>query len=73
VTKGNLVITETGEVQGKIHTENLLLAGFLQGETVVNRKLEILTTGKFQGEAEMAILVVEGGAGFEGECRQKQK
>ncbi|HEY8391506.1 MAG TPA: polymer-forming cytoskeletal protein [Capillibacterium sp.] len=72
-TKGNLIISQTGAVQGKIAAENLLLAGTLQGETVVNRKFEILSTGKYQGQAEMAILVVEEGAGFEGECRQKQK
>ncbi|HEY8345612.1 MAG TPA: polymer-forming cytoskeletal protein [Bacillota bacterium] len=72
-TKGNLVISESGEAQGKIHAENLLLAGALQGETVVNRKMEILATGNFQGQAEMAILVVEEGARFEGECQQKQK
>lgn len=72
-TKGNLIISETGVVQGKIQAENLLLAGSLQGELVVNRKFEILATGKYQGQAEMAVLVVEEGAGFEGESRQRQK
>lgn len=73
VTKGNLIISETGEVQGKAQAENLLIAGALSGETTVIRKMEILATGSFQGEAEMAIFIVEEGAGFQGECRQNKK
>ena len=73
ITKGNLIISETGEVEGKTQAGNLLLAGVLQGETKVSGKMEILATGKFQGEAEMAIFIVEEGAGFQGECRQNIK
>ena len=50
-TRGNLYISETGEVEGKAQANNLLIAGVLQGETKVNGKMEILATGKFQGEA----------------------
>lgn len=73
VTKGNLYISESGEVEGKVQADNLLLAGVLHGETKVNGKMEILSTGKFQGEAEMSIFVVEEGARFQGECRQNKK
>ena len=72
-TKGNLIITETGEVHGKVEAENLFIAGFMQGETKIDRKLEVFATGNFQGEAEMAIFIVEEGAGFYGVCRQNKK
>ncbi|HHT48118.1 MAG TPA: polymer-forming cytoskeletal protein [Firmicutes bacterium] len=72
-TKGGVVISETGNVQGKIQAESLLLAGSFEGETIVNGKLEILATGKLRGQAEMAILIVEEGAQFEGESRQNKK
>ncbi|NLM37740.1 MAG: polymer-forming cytoskeletal protein [Firmicutes bacterium] len=73
VTKGNLYVSETGEVEGKAQADNLLLAGVFHGEAKVNGKLEIITTGKFQGEAEMSIFVVEEGARFQGDCRQNKK
>ena len=72
-TKGNLIITESGEVRGKGQAENLLLAGVLDGESKVNRTMKILATGNFEGQAEMAIFMVEEGAGFQGECRQNKK
>lgn len=72
-TKGNLIISETGAVQGKTQAANLLIAGALEGETKINGKMEILASGRFQGEAEMSIFIVEEGAGFQGECRQNKK
>lgn len=73
ITKGNLYISETGEVEGQTQAKNLLVAGVLHGETKVDGKMEILATGRFQGEAEMSVFIVEEGAGFQGECRQTKK
>ena len=72
-TKGTIIISETGEGQGTVHADNLFIAGALQGEAKITRKLEIFATGKFQGEAEMAIFIVEEGAGFHGTCQQNKK
>ena len=72
-TQGDLYISETGEVKGKVKAENLLIAGLVQGEMAISGKLKILSTGQFQGEAVMSILIIEEGASFQGECQQTDK
>ncbi len=71
-TKGDLLISETGEVQGRFKVRNLLIAGAVQGETDINGKLKILSTGNFRGEATMSILEINEGAGFQGKCQQNK-
>jgi len=67
------VIGESGVVQGKIKAENITIAGKVQGEVEANGKLELVPTGNLQGEAKMALLVVEEGAVFQGNCQQFSK
>ena len=70
VTKGDLVIGETGAVQGKIKAQNITIAGKVQGEVEAAGKLELVPSGNLFGEAKMALLVVEEGAVFQGNCQQ---
>ena len=49
VTKGDLVIGESGAVQGKIKAENIIIAGKVQGEVEAAGKLELVPTGNLQG------------------------
>ena len=69
----DLLISETGELKGKVKAENLLIAGSVQGEMSISGKLKIVSTGQFQGEAVMSILIIEEGAGFQGQCQQTEK
>jgi cytoskeletal protein CcmA (bactofilin family) len=39
----------------------------------ISGKLKIVSTGQFQGEAVMSILIIEEGAGFQGQCQQTEK
>lgn len=73
ITKGDLVIGETGAVQGKIKAANITIAGKVQGEVEAAGKLELVPTGNLQGEAKMSLLVVEEGAVFQGNCQQFSK
>ncbi|HEY8391504.1 MAG TPA: polymer-forming cytoskeletal protein [Capillibacterium sp.] len=73
VTKGDLVIGESGQVNGKIKAENITIAGRVQGEVEATGKLELVPTGILQGEAKMTLLVVEEGAVFQGNCQQFSK
>ncbi|HHT48116.1 MAG TPA: polymer-forming cytoskeletal protein [Firmicutes bacterium] len=73
ITKGDLVIGESGQVQGKIKAENITIAGKVQGEVEASGKLELVPTGNLQGEAKMTLLVVEEGAVFQGNCQQFSK
>lgn len=73
ITKGDLVIGESGQVNGKIKAENITIAGKVQGEVEAAGKLELVPTGNLQGEAKMTLLVVEEGAVFQGNCQQFSK
>lgn len=73
ITKGDLVIGESGMVQGKIKAENITVAGKVQGEVEAAGKLELVPSGNMQGEAKMTLLVVEEGAVFQGNCQQFSK
>ncbi|NLM37742.1 MAG: polymer-forming cytoskeletal protein [Firmicutes bacterium] len=73
ITKGDLVIGESGVVQGKIKAENITIAGKVHGEVEAAGKLELVPTGNLEGEAKMALLVVEEGAVFQGNCQQFSK
>ena len=72
-TKGDLVIGETGQVQGKIKAQNIIISGKVKGEVEATGKLELVPTGNLQGEARMTLLVVEEGAVFQGNCQQIMK
>ena len=72
-TKGDLVIGESGKVQGKIKAQNIVIAGQVSGEVEAGGKLELVPTGNLQGEAKMTLLIVEEGAVFQGNCQQLTK
>jgi cytoskeletal protein CcmA (bactofilin family) len=72
-TKGDLVIGESGQVQGKIKAQNIVIAGQVRGEVEAGGKLELVPTGNLQGEARMTLLIIEEGAVFQGNCQQISK
>lgn len=70
VTEGDLIIGESGFVQGKVGAKNITVAGHLIGQIEARGKLELLPSANVQGEAQMMLLVVEEGAYFQGNCQQ---
>ena len=72
-TQRDLVISESGQVRGVVQAENIVLGGALEGELKSTHKLMLLASARFQGKAEMLTLIIEEGACFQGECRQKEK
>jgi cytoskeletal protein CcmA (bactofilin family) len=67
---GDIIVGETGVVQGKISAKNITVAGKVSGELEARGKLELVPTASVQGEAQMMFLVVEEGAFFQGQCSQ---
>ena len=67
-TAGDVIIGEGGFLQGTIAAKNVIIAGGLQGKVEARGKLELLPTAHVEGEIKMALLVVEEGAFFHGNC-----
>ncbi len=65
-SEGNLVIGESGEIEGEIHVARVFVAGVLRGTVRGAQRVEIGATGKIYGNIETQTLVVEDGATFEG-------
>lgn len=68
VTAGDLVVGETGMVSANIEAKNISIAGEVRGNVVARGKLELIPTGRLYGDVKMAVLVVEDGAVFHGQC-----
>lgn len=68
VTAGDLVVGETGVVNADIEAKNISIAGEVRGNVIARGKLELIPTGRLYGDVKMAVLVVEDGAVFHGQC-----
>lgn len=66
---GDIVISETGKVNGNIECCNLSTSGTVEGNIKLNGKLTILATGKLIGDAEVENLIVHDNGFFHGNCK----
>jgi len=65
---GDLIIGETGKVNGLLMAKNITVAGEVRGTIEAREKLELTSTAKIEGETKMAVLIVEDGAFIQGQC-----
>lgn len=67
-TSGDVIVGETGSLVADVEAKNISIAGEVRGNVLARGKLELIPTGKLFGDVRMAILVVEDGAVFQGQC-----
>lgn len=67
--KGDIIIGETGKIQGNISCDNVSLAGKVKGNIKLKSKLTILPRGRLVGDTEVANLVIHENAYFDGNCK----
>ena len=63
-----LIIGPTGQINGNISAQNVVISGSVEGDVAVSAKLEILSTGKLKGNITAKSLVVDENACFDGRC-----
>ena len=68
ISDGYLIIGENGYVEGDIRSENMLIAGTVQGTIFVRARLEVTETGKIFGDRTPKSLIIAEGASFAGKC-----
>lgn len=66
ITRGDVVIGEHGRVKANINGENVHIAGEVVGNINAVDKLEILETGKVDGNINSTALVIESGGVLKG-------
>jgi cytoskeletal protein CcmA (bactofilin family) len=69
ITKGKLVIGESGKVTGTIHCKNADIYGIVDGKVNVSELLSLKSSGKVTGDILINRLAIEPGCIFTGNCK----
>ena len=62
-------LADTGLWQGQLHCDNAIIAGKINGDIVVRKKLEIRGTGRIDGRIAAQHVAIAEGAVVEGELK----
>lgn len=75
LVRGNLIIGEEANIEGKIFATSVLIRGKVTGDIQADRKIEIQPPGVLFGDIATQNLLIGDGAIFEGYCsmRKEQK
>ncbi|MBU2700174.1 cytoskeletal protein CcmA (bactofilin family) [Sporomusaceae bacterium BoRhaA] len=68
MTKGDVIIGETGVVRAKVKAHGATIAGNIYGNIEITEKFEISPTGKMYGDIKTGTLSIGEGAIFKGTC-----
>ncbi|MFB3885242.1 MAG: polymer-forming cytoskeletal protein [Thermodesulfobacteriota bacterium] len=70
---GTLVVGESAVVKGKVEAHTIVVNGRVEGEACAKERVEIHSTGRFNGNLLTPILTIEEGGFFDGHCKMEQK
>ena len=65
-----IIVSETGNVNGKIEGHIVVVAGKINGDMLVHKRLEVNSTANLNGEVHVPSgqLLIQEGAYMEGQC-----
>ena len=61
-----LFVKRSGDLKGKVKTDNMIIEGEVDAEIVVKNKIEIRANGRFNGQLTCKQIAIEEGAFFQG-------
>ncbi len=68
ITKGKVVIGETGKVKGEINCKNSDVEGSIEGKITVSQLLSLKAKARIHGDIVATKLAIEPGCQFTGNC-----
>ncbi len=68
ITKGKVVIGETGKIKGEINCKNSDVEGSIEGKITVAQLLSLKSKARINGDIIAAKLAIEPGCQFTGNC-----
>ena len=68
ITKGKVIVGDTGRINGEINCKNLEIEGYLEGKINVTELLSLRAKSKVTGDISTLKLAIEPGAFFSGKC-----
>ncbi len=73
ISEDNLVIGDTGEVEGTIKVGSLRNSGKITGKVFARERIDFLSPGSMEGEIYTPRLTIEDGFTFNGKCTMSEK
>ena len=69
-----IVVSETGNVHGKIEANKIIIAGDVNGELLAHKRLEIISSANVKGKmkAPSGQILIKEGANLEAKCKIMQ-
>lgn len=71
ISKGKLIVTSSGKIEGNVKAKDADIAGKLEGEIRVTNKLTLRQTAVIDGNIFTKTLLVEEGAQINGSCKME--
>ena len=72
ISKNELIVGESAQVEGEISVGNVAISGEVKGKITATGRIEIHRGGRVFCDIETAALIIEEGAVFEGNCGMKK-
>ena len=72
ITKGKVVIGETGKVKGEVTCKNSDVSGVIDGKIVVSQLLSLKVSATVSGDIQTSRLAIEPGSKFTGNCNMNE-
>ena len=68
VADGTIVLSSSGQIQGNVMAENIVVAGVIDGNLTIKDKTNIEPTGEVYGDINTARILVDEQSVFQGKC-----
>ena len=68
VADGTVVLSQSGQIQGNVMAENIVIAGVIDGNITVKDKTNIEPTGEVYGDINTARILIDEQSVFQGKC-----
>ena len=70
--EGALMLDQSGSWSGSIVADIVVIAGYVEGNVVARKQLEVARTGRIQGSLTAPVIALENGAVHDGEMHMSQ-
>ena len=65
---GTVVLSQSGQIQGNVIAENIVVAGVIDGNLTIKDKTNIEPTGEVYGDINTARILIDEQSVFQGKC-----
>lgn len=72
VTKGKMVLGDTGRVKGEVSCKNSEVSGVIEGKISVSQLLTLKASARVNGDIQTNKLAIEPGSKFTGNCNMSE-